>query len=262
MVRDLAPAAAPWAHYAKDGRAHLLIDHLQGVAELASGFGAKFGSAESARLAGLWHDLGKYSGDFQSMIRRENGVEAHIEVEGGPRDHSTAGALFAMERLGPVGAALAFVIAGHHAGLADRQALALRLETKASLLPAVRARSPHSEVMCASTDAWRPTLFQGQPDPLDLELWVRLLFSALCDADFLDTESFYRPDAPALRSRPRDLRVLRDQLSAHLDQKSRDDTEVNRARACVRTASVAAAQQASGVLASPCPPGVARRWPR
>lgn len=40
---------------------HLLEEHLLNVAELAKKFGDEFGSGDWAYLAGLWHDLGKYS---------------------------------------------------------------------------------------------------------------------------------------------------------------------------------------------------------
>lgn len=42
-------------------RWQLLEEHLKNVANLASEFAKPFGGGEWARLAGLWHDLGKYS---------------------------------------------------------------------------------------------------------------------------------------------------------------------------------------------------------
>lgn len=68
------PAMAFYAHTAtqSDGspdpdESHWqpLADHLRNVAELAAGFGASFGASDWARLAGQWHDLGKYSAEFQ-----------------------------------------------------------------------------------------------------------------------------------------------------------------------------------------------------
>lgn len=59
-----------------------LPQHLGAVAELAAEFGAPMGLQGPARLAGLFHDLGKYSVDFQ---RRLNGENVRV-------DHSTAGA--------------------------------------------------------------------------------------------------------------------------------------------------------------------------
>ena len=40
---------------------HMLEEHLRSVAKLAKSFADEFGSGEWAYLAGLWHDLGKYS---------------------------------------------------------------------------------------------------------------------------------------------------------------------------------------------------------
>jgi CRISPR-associated endonuclease/helicase Cas3 len=38
--------------------------HLKEVAKMAGGFAAVFGAREWGYLAGLWHDLGKYSREF------------------------------------------------------------------------------------------------------------------------------------------------------------------------------------------------------
>ena len=61
-----------------------------GVADLASAMAAEFGASEWASLAGLWHDLGKYSPEFQSMIRSAVGSDASTETRLGRVDHSTA----------------------------------------------------------------------------------------------------------------------------------------------------------------------------
>ena len=100
---------------------HELEDHLRDVARLASGFASEFGS-DWAYLAGLWHDFGKYQAAFQGYLRRASGVDpdAHIEGVGGRITHSNAGAIHAMHRLpAPLGQILAYLIAGHHAGLGD-----------------------------------------------------------------------------------------------------------------------------------------------
>ncbi len=108
------------AHIDENKKVHALEEHLLEVARCAGDYASGFGSAW-AGLAGKWHDLGKYSATFQKMIFEANGMEAHVEVEGapGPRNHSTAGAIHAVEKLGPAGRILAYLIAGHHAGLPD-----------------------------------------------------------------------------------------------------------------------------------------------
>jgi len=54
-----------------------LETHLLNVAELARSFAEDFNGGDWAYLAGLWHDLGKYSDEFQNMLKQEEGEEAH-----------------------------------------------------------------------------------------------------------------------------------------------------------------------------------------
>lgn len=100
---------------------HHLEEHLRAVGEMSSEFASRFGASDWGHLAGLWHDLGKYSSSFQSYIARGSGFdpEAHIESGKGKVNHSSAGALHAVEKLGGKGRLLAYLIAGHHAGLPD-----------------------------------------------------------------------------------------------------------------------------------------------
>ncbi|MDB2384281.1 CRISPR-associated endonuclease Cas3'' [Endozoicomonas sp.] len=107
---------------------HSLFMHLSKVSGLAANFAEKFGK-DWAALAGRWHDLGKYQPAFQDYIKtsaRYEAENAHVEVEekGKPKSkrvsHSTAGATHAIEKLGAeTGSVLAYLIAGHHAGLPD-----------------------------------------------------------------------------------------------------------------------------------------------
>ena len=93
------------AHIAGDGRKQTAAEHLNGTAERCALFAAPFGAEELGRLAGLSHDLGKYSMEFQRRL--DNGPKV---------DHATAGA-FACWRMGQPLAA--FAAAGHHGGLPD-----------------------------------------------------------------------------------------------------------------------------------------------
>ncbi len=98
---------------------HRLEDHLKGTAEKAARFAGPWGAADLAYLAGLWHDLGKYTAAFQHRIGALDGDEAHVETKPGRVDHSTAGAIFAMKQLDGSGLPIAMAIAGHHAGLGN-----------------------------------------------------------------------------------------------------------------------------------------------
>jgi CRISPR-associated endonuclease Cas3-HD len=88
-----------------------LQSHLERVASLAATFAAAFSAQDWGYLAGLWHDLGKFNPDFQRRLFGEA-----IQVE-----HAGAGAALACHDATPTdpGLALAFAIAGHHAGLAN-----------------------------------------------------------------------------------------------------------------------------------------------
>jgi len=67
---------------------HPLEDHLRCVATLAGDSVAAFASAEWRRLAGLWHDLGKYQPQFQNYICFASGFGAHIETAPGKVKHA------------------------------------------------------------------------------------------------------------------------------------------------------------------------------
>lgn len=77
---------------------HDLSKHMVRTSELAKGFAKEIGS-DWAKIAGQWHDLGKYRKKFQDYIRLQSGYErenAHIE-NGKRAPHSTAGAIHAIQ---------------------------------------------------------------------------------------------------------------------------------------------------------------------
>jgi len=259
-----APGAAP---------PHGLDQHLREVGRLASSFACD-SARELAYLAGLWHDLGKRRPGFQRYIRQASGVEAHIEGRVRDRDktHSAAGALWAehwlTEKLGAQGACLSrllqYVIAGHHAGLDNWEAgLSVRLAGE-------DARNEFQEALARSSpdDILRPALDGldvGRLPPLNeyrsaqpgrLALWLRMLFSALVDADFLDTEAYMDPARAKGRKPASDLTALQRVCDAHLDQLCADATgPVNRLRAEVLQQCRSKATLPSGVFSLTVPTG-------
>lgn len=272
------PADSALAHVTEEGFEHRLSEHLRDVGELAGRFAAAFGAEEQGRLAGRWHDVGKYSAAFQAMIREANGVEAHVEgeVQEAPDparkrvDHSSAGALLAFEQA-PESDWLQFVIAGHHAGLANVADLKERLQRQAWCLGEARRGSTYGQPAAALLAEEIPALpdrYCAQPDSrqareaLDrrYELWIRMVFSALCDADFLDTERFYNERRSQVRETTAGLSVLRDALDRRLvaleaTAAAGGETEVHRVRREVRVACERAASWAPGVLSLTVPTG-------
>lgn len=263
------------AHLADDGREHFLLDHLEGVGRLAREFASKWGAASYGEVAGLLHDLGKYASDFQDYIRAASSADdrrdAHIEAEGetgipkrGRVDHSSAGALKARELYGPLGEILAFVIAGHHAGLANKPNLLTRMDRKSRRLVDAIAGSPPEELFSNRTLAvpfeTKPAnAAEAETIKRRLELWIRMLFSALCDADFLDTEEFFDQGPTRVRSEAKllSLGTLLARLTARVDamEANAPRTEVNAVRRSIREASVKAAASTPGVFTLTVPTG-------
>ncbi len=174
-----------------------LEDHLRQTSELAGDFARWFGTEEWGRVAGLWHDLGKFHETFQQRL---NGADVAIE-------HAGAGALWAFKQDSNRGMPLAFVIAGHHSGLPNLKTadegtpLLERLRRNEPLLAECRSNIP---VPLLTGDLPEmPTALSGKPgltkeegDQLYRyrEMWIRFLFSCLVDADRSDTAAFCNPE--------------------------------------------------------------------
>lgn len=240
-----------WAHAPPSGAAsadsppHLLDDHLRSVGALAAALSPP-DLTDLARLAGLWHDLGKRRPGFQRYIRQSGGTEAHIEGRVADRDktHSAAGALWAerllTETYGREGRLLSrllqYVIAGHHAGLADwsgsEASLGARLagDAAAAERDEALARPAPDDVLRPDLRGVLPATFRhlfidapggAPPRPGRAALWLRMLFSSLVDADFLDTEAYFDPGRAAVRATGVSIAALQAACDEHLDRLTR-----------------------------------------
>lgn len=264
---------------------HWLVDHSQEVARLAQGFAAAFGP-EWAHIAGLWHDLGKFRPGFYRYIRGVSGVDAHLEGKwptGNEKTHSAAGALHALDtfeqRYGAAGRAvarvLAYVIAGHHAGLADWTA-GLDERLLGTRAPDSRREYDQAKAECLKEAPEMLGLPPGfdlrtaaatipgarSSNPLALALWVRMLFSALVDADFLDTERFMDEGRNDRRAGFASIASYRVQLDQHLARMAdkvaaagRTDDAVMQARHAVLAQCRAKAALPPGVFSLTVPTG-------
>jgi len=187
-----------------------LEDHLKNVAEMARKFADEFDAGDWGYLTGLWHDIGKILPAFQSFIRKVAVLDAHLEGKAGRVDHSSAGAVRAVQILGPLGRVLAYPIAGHHAGLPDWQTPEAGMSSLSQRL-ARADQLERKEEWGIPPNLLNQILPTERPNPgteLSLSLWVRMLFSCLVDADFLDTEAFFEPDKPEARKGYRKLPEL------------------------------------------------------
>ncbi len=214
-----------------------LRGHLYSVAEIAQLNSAYFKANQLPYLAGLLHDLGKYTLEFQSRL------------EGSPNrvDHATAGAIIAAEILPyPWCNLIAYAIAGHHAGLANgsgegdgRRSLKERLNQQFGRdLPTLDTEVWQSELVIPSIDLG---INHISPNP-DNDLYgfqyaflIRMIFSCLVDADFIDTDKFYKKleAKPFLRGGYPELAELKlrlDDALAEMTKKSDPAKKVNQLR--------------------------------
>jgi CRISPR-associated endonuclease/helicase Cas3 len=240
---------------------HDLQEHLRAVAELAGKFASTFGHSDWGRLAGLWHDLGKYSSAFQSYIARGSGFdpEAHIEGGTGRVNHSSAGAIHAVEKLGGKGRLLAYLIAGHHAGLPDWHSDEHALASLSQRLGDGQYLQAISHV-AVPADVLHPAM-SPTTKPLGgeagLALWLRMLFSCLVDADFLDTEKFMDGEKAWSRGTFSSIGELLDKFDEHMTKLTADanPTPVNRVRAEVLRQCRERASDAPGIFSLTVPTG-------
>jgi CRISPR-associated endonuclease/helicase Cas3 len=208
---------------------------------MAAGFSQAFETGTETQRwawqAGLWHDLGKYRAGFQRYLQKsDNPDDAHIECRVGGREktHSAAGALWALQILEKTHGAngrlaarvLAYLIAGHHAGLDDWDSgLKKRLaqaDCQTELQEALAAQ-PLASILDAG--GFVPDLCHIPGGSAGFALWVRLLFSCLVDADFLDTEAHFDAARPVRREGFPTLDAMLTAFNIHMAAKAAQATQ-------------------------------------
>lgn len=180
------------AHYdsrSQDGEP--LVEHLRLVAKRAREFAEAFSASNEAYVAGLLHDLGKYGEAFQRRLMGQlSGV-----------DHWSSGAWQALQTYKESGVAIALAVQGHHIGLQKATQDSLRELDPAKL----RTRCPPNLNLSCGTMEELSAEDINLPEEMDsIYRWgtnnagsmldVRMLFSALVDADFLETEAWFNRD--------------------------------------------------------------------
>lgn len=188
------------AHKSEDGREQLIEEHLKNVAELAKGYGEEFQKGHLAYIGGMLHDIGKCSEQFQRRIRG-NGKKC---------DHSTAGLheLNIMDRKTNMSLdyILGYSIAGHHSGLMnggnssdteEEKSLIGRIK-KGSISEILGNYSQYKqfinipELLINHKKIMNELMLNCTPQTIGMSysFLIRMLYSCLVDADYLDTEKF------------------------------------------------------------------------
>jgi len=263
-----------------DDREQTIQAHLEGTIKQISHF---FNEREKpieelerlsklARAAARLHDVGKFSDKFQYYIRLPNDNPEKKKLKG-RIDHSTAGAQVAnghFPRGGkefPVGRILEYAIAGHHAGLAngspkdagDRASLKKRLEN--DKIPAIGDRAgKYADKPDLSLDDIA-FLLEDTKDPkaiaFRMSFLIRMVFSALVDADRLNAEWFETPEKKQIRKDFPSLKELSEKLNTHLAElaKNAPDNDLNHRRAEVLQSCRNAAELDPGLFTLTVPTG-------
>lgn len=233
----------------------LLKDHLEAVAALAEERAVKFGAKKLGRLAGLAHDIGKYSLEFQ---RRLEGSTQKV-------DHSTAGAQELYRQFGKmIGLVLAFVVAGHHGGMPDGH------KGDVGNLPNRLSKEDIPDYAAYSTEITFPPIdlaekkFLPKPKTVEMNLYsvaffTRMLYSCLVDADYLDTERFidvkryeYRPDRIGMNVL---FQRMQNKIAALSEKNRANPSRINQARQEILEQCLKMADSPSGLFTLTVPTG-------
>lgn len=239
------------AHSENDeGETQTLEDHLHNVAKLAKQFAGKWNAPNWGFVVGLLHDAGKFSDRYQEYVRGD-------AMKGG--DHSSTGALYSFDRAN----ILALPIRGHHGGLENKSQLASSLRSKESedahKLAIERTRENLSGL--SELESLRlPQYLNGGPEEerrRGLEFFLRMVFSALVDADFMDTEKHFDEKRSALRGNYPELPELWNRFKRNQQQLIEEavDSELNRVRTEVYRQCMNSSDSPQGVFSLTVPTG-------
>lgn len=232
------------AHKDKEtGREQALSKHLTNTAVRAEKFAGAFGASAAGYFCGIMHDAGKYLPAFQRRIR---GSRERV-------DHSTPGAQAALKVYRD--AAAAFCIAGHHGGLPDGGSRAADHANSATFWGRMKREvgqfsdyKNELEIVGADQPNW------AVRDEQSLFFFIRMLYSALVDADYLDTEEFMKNGA-AERGGGESLQALMDKLEAYTAQWNPAGSKLNKRRGGILRALMAAGENHRGLFSITVPTG-------
>lgn len=224
-------------------RVHDLSAHLKSTARRSMNFAQKFGAGALGYKVGLWHDLGKFKPEFQAKIRLKSGYDPEAHIEGINRvEHAITGALYS-SRLYPqkitenltLGQLICIPVLAHHAGLRNFQEDVLpriknsteeinSLDKILNIIPLNII--PKEYLDQTDLESLKPTkVFDNKA------ICIKMLYSCLVDADFLDTERFMDPDKSKSRGKrnQKEISNLDKKLDVFLENKQEncEKTEVN-----------------------------------
>ncbi len=195
-------------------------EHMAQVAALAASFANEFGLSEWARVAALLHDKGKEQAGFQSYIKCVSGYDTATRTYT-KTPHAYVGALIAKELFPYFYLIISPTIIAHHRGLYDTLEFMAKMQSE---IP--------QGVTVEPIDATLSIPPQFLKSPSEIHHVIRMLFSCLVDADYLDTEAFMDERKARLRGSKATIAELLPKLEHHLAalKKEAKDTPLNKIR--------------------------------
>ncbi len=243
------------AHRRDDGKEQPLIEHLLHTGNKAYDFARVFGKGDLAFLCGLLHDVGKYSDEFQERIKNDGKI----------CDHSTAGAKILVKLNQTLGKLLGYVITGHHSGLLNGGGWGTNMSEK-TFYGRLKKEIPDYSYYCSEIDySLLPQINNlvqqiANTKTSDKFYWgytfsfiIRMIFSCLVDADFLDTEQFMN-DGKVERGIECKFSFLEDKLNNHI-KTFNTDTLINKKRQQILRDCLQSAENKPGVYKLTVPTG-------
>ncbi len=233
----------------KQGQRQGLEEHIRAVAELAEEFASAFGAGPFGRIAGLHHDIGKYNPRWQTYLLDS---EAGKAKRGSGPEHKGAGSCLITSPF-PLGS---FLIQGHHGGMYARKDLKGWLKERTAD-PAVKkaielAKLNLPELSTLPTPSLPANMGK---DEMRLEMFLRMLFSTLVDADYLDTEMHLKSQKARQRGSTATMQNLWDRFAHHHATLAQRDDTVSRVRTAVYDACVEAGDLPHGLFKLAVPTG-------
>lgn len=225
----------------------LLQHHLSNTANKALLLAQPFGYGNLAFLTGLLHDIGKYSKEFQKKLQGEI-----IKV-----DHSTAGAKEAEKLYGPlIGRMMSYCIAGHHAGLPDFGTKNQDGSLDCRLSKEIYNYSSYQLEIELPKSPQIKRLIPVIPDKpfFTISFLIRMIYSCLVDADFLDTEG-YMTDNTVIRQTGDDISTLNRRLNHYLKRYEGQNGIINQKRKEILDRCIEAADEMPGLYSLTVPTG-------
>lgn len=253
------------------GEWHALSDHLAGTARRSELFAAAFGAGNFGRVVGWLHDVGKCSCIFSAYLKTcASDGDSVAKGRFPDRDHKMAGAIFAQQAHPKWGPLLATAILGHHGGMPDLTDSISRMKevrddpSLAQTLAVASAQLPLPDLSDLAHPPWLDKAMHkssgGYVIARDVEMYMRFVFSALVDADWLDTEAHFAPENEELRGPDRGLTGLlqRFEISRQELLTGTVDSPVNEARTAIYNEVAQSAELQPGLYRLSAPTGAGK----